>query len=176
MRNTFFILFSLSFFSLNAQNFPKLDKSPLDIAAYPSSHRISKKDFKVIYSRPQLRGRKLKNLLPTGKVWRAGANETTEIIFGKDVIFGGQPVKKGRYSLFVIPNKKEWIIILNNAKDTWGAYHYRQAEDVVRIKTPVQIKNEYVEAFSIVFDNKQSENYVNMYLGWGNTVVSITIK
>jgi hypothetical protein len=41
--------------SLSAQDFKKLDKSPLDIAAYPSNYRESNKELKIIYSRPQLK-------------------------------------------------------------------------------------------------------------------------
>ena len=64
------MLFSLN---LSAQNFSDLDKSPMDVAAFPSSYKESNKQVKVIYSRPQLKGRDVKTLTPNGKVlanWR----------------------------------------------------------------------------------------------------------
>ncbi len=57
-----------------AQKFDGLDKSPMDMAAYPSSYRVSDKAIRIIYSRPQLKGRSLSELAPAGKVWRTGAN------------------------------------------------------------------------------------------------------
>ena len=70
-----------------AQNFKGLDKSPMDIASFPSNYRISEKVIKIIYSRPQLKGRSLEKLAPLGKKWRTGANEATEVTFYKDVVF-----------------------------------------------------------------------------------------
>ncbi len=51
--------------SVNAQEFSKLDKSPMDIAAFPTSYKEANKEMKVIYSRPQLNGRKLSKLHST---------------------------------------------------------------------------------------------------------------
>lgn len=157
-----------------AQKFPKLDKSPMDAATYPDSHRVSDKLVKVIYSRPQLKGRSLAKLAPAGKVWRTGANEAAEITFYKDVTFGGKPVKAGTYSLFTIPGDKEWTVILSTAKNVWGAYFYKESEDVVRVSGKVSKGSSSVEAFSIVFDGKDGN--ANMHLGWGTTVVSVPVK
>src|SRR5690606_15950790 len=63
-------------------------------------------------------------LVPYGKVWRTGANEATEITFKKDVTFAGVAVKAGTYSLFTIPEKGEWTIILNPELKQWGSYGY----------------------------------------------------
>ena len=170
-----FYIICLAFATIaTAQKFPSLDKSPMDIAAYPSSHRIAEKEFKIIYSRPQLRGRELSKLIPNGKVWRTGANEAPEIVFYKDVIFGGKTVKAGQYNLFAIPNAKEWTIILTTFKNVWGSYSYNKADDVVRIKAPVSKNKENVEAFSVTFE-KVSKG-VNMYFGWGTTITTVLIK
>lgn len=157
-----------------AQKFPKLDKSPMDAASYPTSWRISDKLVKMVYSRPQLKGRSLSKLAPNDKVWRTGANEAAEITFYKDVNFGGQDVKAGTYSLFTIPGDKEWTIILNNAKNVWGAYTYRQEDDVLRVKANVSRGNKFVEAFSIMFDGEDED--FNMYLGWGRLVVTVPVR
>ncbi len=69
----------------------------------PGSAELSVGDLKVSipYSRPSVRGRMIfgteeqKALLPHGKYWRLGANETTQITFSKDVLFNGEPVKAG---------------------------------------------------------------------------------
>lgn len=157
-----------------AQKFPGLDKSPMDAATYPESYRNSNKKVKVIYSRPQLKNRKLSKLAPEGKVWRTGANEAAEITFYQDVIFGGKEVKAGTYSMFTIPGKKEWTIVLNTSLNVWGAYFYKEKEDVVRVQAKVRKSKKSLEAFSIVFDGEDEE--FTMYLGWGKSIVSLPIK
>ena len=156
---------------LTAQNFKGLDKSPMDAASYPSSYKIADKIVKVTYGRPQLKGRKVSKLAPAGKVWRTGANEAPEITFYKDVTFGGKPVKAGTYSLFTIPGEKEWTVILSTAKNVWGAYYYKQEEDVVRVSGTLSESKEAIEAFSMIFDDNMT-----LHLGWGSTVISVAIK
>lgn len=157
-----------------AQKFEGLNKSPMDAAAYPSSYRVSDKLVKVVYSRPQLKGRKVSKLAPNEKVWRTGANEATEITFYKDVNFGGKDVKAGTYTLFTIPGDKEWTVILSTAKNVWGAYFYNETEDVARVAGKVSKSEKLVEAFSIAFDGE--DNDAKMYFGWGKTIVSIPVK
>lgn len=159
---------------LSAQKFKKLDKSPMDAAAYPVSYKESNKTVKVIYSRPQLKGRTVEKLAPKGKVWRTGANEAVEITFYKDVNFGGKDVKAGKYTLFTIPGDSEWTVILSSAENVWGSYFYKEAEDVARVAGKVSSSEEVIEAFSIAFDGE--EGAINMYFGFGNVVVTVPIK
>ncbi|MGB0881111.1 MAG: DUF2911 domain-containing protein [Polaribacter sp.] len=165
---TFAIIFSNDAF---AQKFPKLDKSPMDAASFPSSYKVSEKLVKVVYSRPQLKGRAISKLAPAGKVWRTGANEAAEITFYKDVVFGGTKVNAGTYSLFTIPNDKEWTVILSTARNVWGSYFYKQEEDVARVSGAVSKSDKNIEAFSMLFDEDKT-----LKMGWGTTVVSVPIK
>ena len=107
-----------------AQEFRGLDKSPMDAASYPANWRNADKLVKIIYSRPQLKGRSLDKLAPKDKVWRTGANEAAEITFYKEVTFGGKKVSAGTYSLFSIPTDGDWTIILSNQKNIWGSYFF----------------------------------------------------
>jgi len=159
---------------ISAQKFAELDKSPMDVASYPTSYKMSDKLVKIIYSRPQLKGRELSKLVPNDKVWRTGANEATEIIFYKDVIFGGKDVKAGTYTLFTIPSDAEWTVILSTAKNVWGSFFYKESEDVVRVKGKVSKSDKLIETFSIVFDGEGMN--AKMHLGWGNTIVTVPVK
>lgn len=150
-----------------AQKFPGLDKSPADIASQPSTYKISEKNIRVVYSRPQLKGRLIKDLAPAGKVWRTGANEAAEITFYTDTKFGGKSVKAGTYSLFSVPGDKEWTIILNKNLNQWGAYSYEKDADVLRVTGKVSKNKESLEAFSITFTD------TDMVMGWGTTLVSV---
>ncbi|MCL5245243.1 DUF2911 domain-containing protein [Cellulophaga sp. 20_2_10] len=153
--------------SATAQKFPGLDKSPADIATQPSSYKISKKNIRVIYSRPQLKGRMINDLAPAGKVWRTGANEAAEITFYNDTNFGGKAVKAGTYSLFTIPGDKEWTVVLNKNLNQWGAYSYDKAGDVLRVTAKATKNSESLEAFSVTFTD------TDMVMGWGTTLVSV---
>ncbi|MDU8885969.1 DUF2911 domain-containing protein [Yeosuana sp. MJ-SS3] len=166
-----FLCFALITFNVNAQDFKDLDKSPMDAASFPTSNRVTEKVVKVIYSRPQLKGRMVESLTPHGKVWRTGANEATSITFYKDVTFGSTPVKAGTYSLFTIPGEKEWTFIINSDVDVWGAYSYNKNNDVARATGTVTEGNKSLEVFSIAFDKDGA-----MHLGWGTVRVSVPIK
>ncbi|MEO8773452.1 MAG: DUF2911 domain-containing protein [Gelidibacter sp.] len=166
----FTLILALSY-NANAQKFPDLDPSPMDAATYPSSYKVSEKTIKVIYSRPQLKGRDLNKLAPNNEVWRTGANEATEITFYKPAMLGDTKIKAGTYSLFTIPGDKEWTIILSSDINVWGAYTYKQDNDVARIKVPATQSKDILEAFSIVFE--ESKSGVDMYMGWGTLRVKV---
>ena len=86
-------LLALSFYGsaqTSGAKLPSLDKSPMDVSYYPAGYALLKIQDKVmeplairlIYSRPQLNGRKVfGELQEYGQVWRIGANEATEIEF-----------------------------------------------------------------------------------------------
>ncbi|MDC6386435.1 DUF2911 domain-containing protein [Flagellimonas taeanensis] len=175
MKNLFlltFFAFALVFSTeAAAQKFSGLDKSPMDIASFPASYKEADKSVRVIYSRPQLKGRSLSDLAPEGKVWRTGANEATEVTFYKDATVGGKAIKAGTYALFTIPGENEWTVILNSNLNQWGAYSYDSEGDVARVSATANTDDEELEAFSIAFEDDG-----NMVMGWGTTRVSLPIS
>lgn len=162
------MLFSLN---LSAQTFSGLDKSPMDASSFPSNYKESNKQVKIIYSRPQLKGRDVKTLTPNGEVWRTGANEAVEITFYKDKMFGDKQIKAGTYSLFTIPGDAEWIVILSSDINVWGAYSYNKANDVARVTAPVTKGKKSLEEFSMAFDDDG-----NMHIGWDTLRVMVPIQ
>ena len=177
MKNSIYSIFIfavvlISSVQLTAQEFKILDKSPMDMASFPSSYKISNKIAKVIYSRPQLKGRDLFDLAPPNKIWRTGANEAAEITFYKDVVCGGKPLKAGVYSLFTIPSSDgDWTIIINSARNIWGSYYYKKDQDVIRVPGKVSKSAENIEAFSMIFDKDMT-----LKMGWGNIVISVSVE
>lgn len=172
-KSTFITTIAFAFLILlttnvNAQKFPGLDKSPMDAASYPSDYKVSDKVAKIVYGRPQLKGRSMDKLAPNGKQWRLGANEAAEITFYKDVTFGGKTVKAGTYTMSAIPGEKEWILILSSDLNVWGSYFYNEANDVARVTAQTSMSDESLEAFSIMFDEKGT-----MHMGWGKVRVSV---
>jgi len=102
-----------------------------DGAKQPSPRAYAEsKDVKLNYGQPSKRGRvTFGELVPYGEVWRAGANEATEITFAKDATFGGKPIKAGTYTLFIRPQKDQWTVILNSQLKQWGSFKYDENKD-----------------------------------------------
>ena len=176
MKKTFLVI-ALLFFSgiflkqAKAQDFKGLDKSPMDLASYPDNYRISDKVIKIVYSRPQLKGRSLANLAKFGKKWRTGANEATEITFFKDVNFGGTPVKSGTYTMYTIPGETNWTVVLSSQLNVWGVYFHKDENDVAKITIPVKKSEEIIDIFSIVIDKDMT-----IHMGWGDVILSIPVQ
>lgn len=159
--------------------FPAVDKSPADIVYYPlniaKDKDLSKKPLiKITYSRPSKNGRPVFGVLERfGKVWRTGANESTEIKFYKNVKFGDKKVKAGVYSLLTIPDRDKWTIIINRQTDKWGAYTYDQSKDIVRVDVPVRVSSTVIEQFSITFG--EHPKGANIIMGWDQTIVEVPV-
>jgi len=170
-------------FTVQAQDivkFAPLDASPVDISYFPNkSVKFKKTDnpnpvIKVLYSRPSAKGRIIfGDVVKFGEVWRVGANENTEIKFYKDVTIDGKKVPAGYYSLFAIPEKDKWTIIINKELDLWGGYAYDESKDVVRVSVPVKPVSTPVEALSIAFTTQ--DNIANLVIGWDKTTVELPI-
>ncbi|GAC1420997.1 MAG: hypothetical protein NVSMB67_14760 [Flavisolibacter sp.] len=132
---------------------------------------------RIIYSRPQKNNRVIfGDLIEYGKVWRLGANESTEIEFFKDASIGGKKINKGRYTLYAIPNSDRWTIILNKDTYTWGAFIYDSKKDILRVDEPVQQTLTTIETFTMHFD--KTNLGANLIMAWDgvNVVLPITIK
>ena len=167
------LIASVLFFSQLSfsQEFRGLDKSPMDVAAFPSDYRVSDKLVKISYSRPQLNGRSISDLAPNGKVWRTGANEACEITFYVDMKLGNSTIKAGTYTFYTIPGEKEWTAIINKDLNVWGSYFYDKSKDVARLSVPVSSSDESLDAFSMVFN--ESDKGVTLHLGWGTMRIAI---
>ena len=145
------------------------------VACGQASPRVSAegKNVKVAYGQPSKKGRVIfGGLEPYGKVWRAGANEATEITFAKDGTFGGLPVKAGTYTLFAMPNEKEWTIILNSELKQWGAFKYNEIKDkdVLKVTVPAKKLDNVVEKLTYRFTDS------HMVMEWDQTQVAVPIS
>ena len=139
-----------------------------------SPHETFKtKNITVTYGRPYKKGRDIfGGLEPFGKVWRCGADSATTITLDKDAQFGGKPVKAGTYNLFVIPNAKDWTIILNSELGQWGAYNYDKIKDkdVLQVTVPVKTLSAPVEQLTFAAPGK------NLTITWDKTEVAIPVS
>jgi hypothetical protein len=129
---------------------------------------------RVIYSRPQKNGRVIfGELLEYGKVWRLGANEATEFELYHDVKINNAKVKKGRYTLYCIPNIDKWTLIINKETDTWGSFRYDPKKDLLRVDLPIQKQKDITEEFVIAFE--KSAKGAALIIAWDDVKLNLPI-
>lgn len=97
---------------------------------------INGADITVNYSSPAVKGRAIfGELVPLGKVWRAGANEATIFETSKDIKVEGKSLPAGKYSFFIIPGETSSTFIFNKETGQWGT-KYDQSKDALRVDVP----------------------------------------
>jgi len=141
--------------------------------------------IRVEYSRPAVRGRHVfgpqkdgqKGLVPYGRIWRVGANESTKISVDTDMEVMGHQLPKGTYALYAFPEKEVWEMVFHTNTKHWGdgRKNYNPKEDLFRIKVKPQTIPYHQENFLISFDSIDHTS-ANLNLIWANTLVSIPIS
>lgn len=131
----------------------------------------------IDYGRPILRGRTNifgsgatygKSVYAGANVWRAGANQSTQLTTEVPLIIGGKRVAPGSYRLFIDLKPGEWTLIVskqprqekydpNNKAAIWGAYGYDPKFDVVRVPMKVETTKHSLDQFTIDFADVTSE-------------------
>lgn len=170
LKNILAAILITATFNINAQdNVPRL--SPKAFVG----QTVGYTNVVITYGSPGVKGRNVWNdLVPYNAVWRTGANEATTIEFDTDVRIGGKIVPAGKYSLFTIPNKDNWTIILNKEYEQWGAYKYNEKEDLIRFKA-IPKPNSFVERLCFAFEYKSPyKAFVN--IAWEKLKVSFEIS
>jgi hypothetical protein len=132
------------------------------------------KTITVDYSSPRMKGRKIfGELVPYGKVWRAGANEATTFVANTDVTVGGKAVPAGSYTIFTIPNEDKWTLVISKKTGEWGDPYPGETDDFARVDMKISKLPSPVENFTIGFE--QAGSTCTMHLDWETTRASIVI-
>jgi hypothetical protein len=135
---------------------------------------------KVCYGRPSTRGRTIfGGHLPYGKLWRTGANEPTIVHLPFAARVAGMSVPPGSYSLYTIPGREEWTVILNRSTEQWGhESRYTaevQAQEVGRAPVRAERTDAPVETFTIRAEPRGARA-ADLVLEWENTRVRIPVE
>ncbi len=148
---------------------------PLPSQQAEISQRIGITDITIRYHRPLVNDRKVwGDLVPYGKVWRAGANINTTITFSDPVTIEGKPLDKGTYGLHMIPNADEWTVIFSKNYTSWGAFTYDQAEDALRVNVKPKAADMH-NALTYDFDQLQPDSAV-VELEWEKIAVPFKVS
>jgi hypothetical protein len=171
MKKLIILLAFALFGNLNAQI-----KSPQPSPTATISQAVGVSNISIEYSRPGAKGREIfGGLVAYDKIWRTGANKATKITFGENSLFGDKKVREGEYSLFTIPGKEEWTILLNSDTELWGTGKYDEEKQACQIKVPVTKTIDFTESFTIEFGSFSSFS-AEIILSWANTKVIIPVK
>jgi Protein of unknown function (DUF2911) len=152
-------------------------KSPLDSLTFT----LSGQPVKVCYGRPSSNGRVMigGSNVPYGKLWRTGANEPTIFYAPVPLKVAGIAVQPGVYSLYTVPGKNEWEVIVNKSISQWG--HEKEytpevkAQEVGRAKVKAETLSNPLETFTIRAE-PQGKNGASLILEWEKSKVSIPIQ
>ena len=151
-------------------------KTPQPSPTATITQKVGISNISVEYSRPGAKEREIfGGLVSYEKMWRTGANKATKITFDENCVFGGAKIKKGSYSLFTIPGKKEWTVVLNKNTELWGVGEYDKEKQVCSIVAKVIETKDFTESFTIDFGTFQSFSAI-MSLKWANTKIGIKIE
>ncbi len=138
--------------------------------------KIGFTDLTVEYSRPAAKGRIIfGGLVPFGKLWRTGASDATTLTVSDSVTVAGQRLAAGSYSLFTIPDKTTWTVILNKQTGGHGLDGYDEKSDVLRFSVRPDSSARFYESFTIEVQTLV-RNAATLCLNWANTSVQFPIK
>jgi len=138
------------------------------------------KEIRISYHAPSMHGRQiLGGLVPYGQVWRAGANEATLLHTDLDLTIGSLAVPKGDYSIYVLPEEKQWTLIVNKQTGQWGIHEDGSttedpAEDLGRVVMKLSKPAAPIETFAIALTKLTKDgNQGSLAMSWENTVAMV---
>jgi len=151
--------------------------------------------IEITYGRPIKRGRDLfggtgdkygKTVNPDAPVWRAGANNTTQLNTEVPLVINGKTVAPGTYTMFIDLKPNAWTLIISNWKaqtrydpgnknELWGAYEYTPDKDVVRAPMKMTTLPFAVDQLTWEFTD-MSDAGGNLLIMWDKTAASVPFR
>lgn len=146
----------------------------------PSPHAslsqvVGRAQITISYGRPAINGRTVwGELVPYGRVWRAGADEATEITLSQDLDVEGRRLAAGAYTFFVVPTETKWTMVFNRVTPQWGAFNYNKEFDAMRVEVPVQ---EAPAAERLTYSIEPlGDRSASLTLHWGTKAAAATLR
>jgi len=151
--------------------------------------------IEITYGRPIKRGRDLfggtgdkygKTVNPDAPVWRAGANNTTQLNTEVPLVINGKTVAPGTYTMFIDLKPNAWTLIISNWKaqtrydpgnknELWGAYEYAPDKDVVRAPMKMTPLPFAVDQLTWEFTD-MTDAGGNMMIMWDKTAAAVPFR
>jgi len=136
---------------------------------------INGRKIVIHYSAPSMRKRLIfGGLEPYYKVWRAGANDATALDTAADLEVEGLRVPKGKYTLYVWLDPKQWLLIINKQTGQSGL-EYHQERDLGRVPMTMSKPLKPVETYQMTLTHT-TDNEGRVTLAWENTIAAVTFR
>ena len=150
--------------------------SPLDTSLFNEDG----KEISITYSKPYKKGRLIFGdksegaLVPFNQYWRTGANRHTIINTNSELNFNDNILPSGEYSLYTIPGKDKWEVVINSENGYFGIVQPDESNDLFSFEAfPINL-NESVEQLTIDFVSDSIGSSVR--LRWDLTEVLMPFK
>jgi hypothetical protein len=151
------------------------DKSKRPSPPATASFDLGGTKITIDYSSPRLKGRHVGGeVAPFGQIWRVGANEATTFVTTGNITVGGTAVPAGSYTIFAVPEKDKWTLVISKKTGEWGTAYPGPSDDLARIPMKVSTLPSSVENFTISFE--KTGMGANLNLDWDTTRASVAIS
>jgi hypothetical protein len=151
-------------------------KKPMASPPATATVTLAGKTLTIKYNSPSLRGRHLggPEIVPWDQVWRTGANPATTLITPVALHIGTLLVPAGTYTIFTMPSRDKWMLIVNKQTGQWGT-EYDMAQDLGRVEMKSHKLPSSQEVMSISFDDIKKDS-AEMHIRWEMTDESVKIS
>lgn len=174
----------------------KTGATPEQLAGRPSPFdslrfTVGTETASICYGRPSARGRTVfGGMVQYDTLWRTGANEPTIVNLPFRADIAGVVVPAGSYSLYTVPGREQFTLIVNASTSQWGItadevgpdgvlYHSAYNRNVRRQekgRVPVQIEPiEHVEQL-VIRAEPGAEAATDLLVEWERTRIRIPIR
>lgn len=173
MKKLVLFAFALTvMFSVNAQI-----ETPQPSPFSKIEQKVGLTDVSLEYSRPNMKGRTIfGDLVPYGKMWRAGANKNTMVTFSDDVTIAGNTLKAGSYAIFITPSEKSWEVVFYSDTNNWGTpREWDDSKVAAKVTAEVYGLPMDIETYTISFDDLTSGSAV-IGIMWERAYVGIKFE
>ena len=150
--------------------------SPLDT----SNFNQDGKEISITYSKPYKKNRLIFGdesdgaLVPYNQYWRTGANRHTIINTNSDLNFNDNILSSGEYSLYTVPGKDTWKVVINSENGYFGIVQPDSDNDLFSFDASSSILEDTVEQLSIDFVTDSIGSSIR--LRWDTTQVLMPFK
>jgi len=162
------LVLSCATIALAAQLATAQIKLPSPSPAATIMQTVGTTDLTVKYSRPSLKGRTpfTDAFIPTGKVWRTGANQATAFTTSTDLMVDGKTLPAGSYAILSIPAADDWTLIFSKNMAV-TEQTYKQDDDALRVPIKVAKEADPTQSYTIGISDV-TDSTANMNFMWAN--------
>ena len=140
--------------------------------------RVTSTTITLEGDRPVARGRTLFGdgaVVKWGEVWTPGANWATTIEVDRDVKVDGQPLPKGKYSLWLTPEKSgTWTLAFSRAARQFHTRHPRAEDEQLRLPVKPEQVGMHMETLAWYLPVVTPDG-ATLRMHWGTTAVSVQV-